>query len=63
MRARGEHGSVVGLLCDPGERYLEKYYADAWLVSQGIDVAPYVERIERFLSGGSLGPVSPPQGV
>ncbi|MFI0718957.1 PLP-dependent cysteine synthase family protein [Streptomyces sp. NPDC021224] len=63
MRARGEHGSVVGLLCDPGERYLEKYYADAWLASQGIDIAPYVERIEHFLSGGSLDPVHPPTGA
>ncbi|WP_031514271.1 PLP-dependent cysteine synthase family protein [Streptomyces sp. NRRL F-5123] len=63
MRARNEHGSVVGLLCDPGERYLEKYYADAWLASQGIDIAPYVERIEHFLTGGSLGRVRPAGGV
>ncbi|MGW5350036.1 PLP-dependent cysteine synthase family protein [Streptomyces sp. NPDC004031] len=63
MRARGEQGSVVGLLCDPGERYLEKYYADTWLASQGIDIAPYVERIEHFLSGGSLDPVHPPTGA
>ena len=57
---RGESGSVVGLLCDPGERYLEKYYADGWLTAQGIDIAPYVERIERFLVTGSLEPVNPP---
>lgn len=56
MRSRGEQGSVVGLLCDPGERYLEKYYADAWLAAQGIDIAPYVERVERFLVTGELGP-------
>ncbi|WUH93125.1 PLP-dependent cysteine synthase family protein [Streptomyces sp. NBC_00433] len=54
MRARGESGSVVGLLCDPGERYLEKYYADDWLAAQGIDTAPYMRRIERFLITGSL---------
>jgi cysteine synthase A len=54
MRARGEHGSVVGLLCDPGERYLEKYYADGWLAAQGIRIGPYVERIERFMTTGSL---------
>jgi cysteine synthase A len=56
MRTRGEYGSVVGLLCDPGERYLEKYYADGWLAAQGIDIAPYVARIERFLISGSLEP-------
>jgi cysteine synthase A len=54
MRERGERGSVVGLLCDPGERYVEKYYADAWLARQGIDIGPYLERIERFLSTGTL---------
>ncbi|MFI0895924.1 PLP-dependent cysteine synthase family protein [Streptomyces sp. NPDC020983] len=63
MRARGEHGSVVGLLCDPGERYLEKYYADTWLASQGIDIAPYVARIEHFLTSGSLEPVRPPGDI
>ena len=55
MRARGEQGSVVGLLCDPGERYLEKYYSDGWLAEQGIRIGPYVERVERFLITGDLG--------
>ena len=54
MRERGERGSVVGLLCDPGERYVEKYYADAWLAGQGIDIGQYMERLERFLSTGTL---------
>ncbi|MGH4029972.1 PLP-dependent cysteine synthase family protein [Actinomycetota bacterium Odt1-20B] len=54
MRARGEEGSVVTLLCDPGERYLDKYYADAWLAEQGIDISPYQERMERFLLTGEL---------
>lgn len=57
MLADGRTGSVVGLLCDPGERYVEKYYADAWLVGQGIDIAPYVERVENFLVSGSLKPL------
>ncbi|WP_327290718.1 PLP-dependent cysteine synthase family protein [Streptomyces sp. NBC_01198] len=60
MRTRGEHGSVVGLLCDPGERYLEKYYADGWLAAQGIDIAPYVERLEGFLVTGLLEPAGSP---
>ncbi|SHL95716.1 cysteine synthase A [Actinacidiphila paucisporea] len=60
MRARHEHGSVVGLLCDPGERYLEKYYADDWLAAQSIDIGPYVQRIEHFLISGSLEPVNAP---
>jgi cysteine synthase A len=59
MRERGEQGSVVGLLCDPGERYVEKYYSDAWLAGQGIDIGPYAKRLEGFLRTGRLGgPVS-----
>jgi cysteine synthase A len=54
MRDRGERGSVVGLLCDPGERYVEKYYSDRWLAAQGLDIAPYLERLEAFLATGSL---------
>jgi cysteine synthase A len=54
MRERGERGSVVGLLCDPGERYLEKYYAEGWLAAQGLDISPYLERVERFLDTGTL---------
>ncbi|WP_327352186.1 PLP-dependent cysteine synthase family protein [Streptomyces sp. NBC_01304] len=56
MRAAGEQGSVVTLLCDPGERYLDKYYSDAWLDGQGIDIAPYEERVEQFLTTGQLPP-------
>jgi cysteine synthase len=54
MRDRVERGSVVGLLCDPGERYVEKYYSDAWLSSQGIAIGPYVRRLETFLRTGVL---------
>jgi cysteine synthase A len=54
MRQRGERGSVVGLLCDPGERYVEKYYSDAWLAEQGIEIGPWVRRLEEFLKGGVL---------
>lgn len=53
MRAAGEHGSVVTLICDPGDRYLDKYYSDAWLVEQDIDIAPYEVLLERFLEGAA----------
>jgi cysteine synthase A len=54
MREAGRRGSVVGLICDPGERYVEKYYSDGWLVEQGIEIGPYVARLERFLASGFL---------
>ena len=52
MLERGRTGSVVTLLCDPGDRYLDKYYSDSWLAGQGLDIAPYAATIERFLATG-----------
>ncbi|WP_051965868.1 PLP-dependent cysteine synthase family protein [Kitasatospora mediocidica] len=53
MRAAGEHGSVVTLICDPGDRYLDKYYSDEWLAAQGLDIAPCRAELEAFLADGS----------
>lgn len=53
MVADGRHGSVVTLLCDPGDRYLDKYYSEAWLAEQGLDVRPYTVTLDRFLAGGT----------
>jgi len=55
MRRRGESGSVVGLLCDGGERYLDKYYSSEWLAAESLDPQPYLQRLHRFHDGGSLG--------
>ena len=52
MHAAGETGSVVTLLCDGGERYTHTYYDDSWLVSQGIDIAPYLVTLETFADTG-----------
>ncbi|NJP79609.1 PLP-dependent cysteine synthase family protein, partial [Streptomyces sp. AA8] len=38
MAGDGSKGSVVTLLCDPGERYLDTYYSDTWLAGQGLDI-------------------------
>jgi cysteine synthase len=52
MVADGETGSVVSLLCDPGDRYLDTYHSDAWLAGQGLDIGPYTEVIDGFLATG-----------
>ncbi|MGW6144218.1 PLP-dependent cysteine synthase family protein [Streptomyces sp. NPDC055140] len=52
MVAEGRTGSVVTLLCDPGDRYLDKYYSDQWLAHQGLDIAPYTRAIETLLATG-----------
>ena len=52
MIAGGERGSVVTLLCDGGERYVDTYYSDAWVAAQGLDLAPYQAAVESFLASG-----------
>ena len=52
MVADGRQGSVVTLLCDSGDRYLDKYYADAWLAAEGLDITPYQRTLDAFLAGG-----------
>jgi cysteine synthase len=53
MLARERTGSVVTLLCDPGDRYLDKYYSDDWLAREGLDITPYAATIDTFLTTGS----------
>jgi cysteine synthase A len=50
MAAAGRAGSVVAMICDPGDRYLDKYYSDAWLAEQGLGIEPYVQALERLLT-------------
>lgn len=52
MKAENQKGSVVTLLCDPGERYLHSYYSDDWLVARGLDITPYTAQMERFYESG-----------
>ena len=54
MRAAGEAGSVVTLLCDGGDRYTTTYYSDEWVADQGIDLAPYTAALAAYDETGSL---------
>jgi cysteine synthase A len=54
MRSQGRQGSVVALLCDPGDRYLARYYSTDWLAGQGLDISPYLDRLRVFASTGEL---------
>ncbi len=53
MLSRNRTGSIVTLLCDPGDRYLDKYYSDDWLAAEGLDIAPYTAAIDTFLATGA----------
>ncbi len=52
MRARGERGSIVTLLCDRGERYRETLFDADWLALRGIDPAPWLQALRVTLDSG-----------
>lgn len=53
MARAGRRGSVVTLICDPGERYAGTYFDRGWLESNGIDIGPWVGRLEAFFASGA----------
>lgn len=54
MKKQGLSGSVVTLICDPGERYLDTYYSDTWCNQQDFDLAPCRERLNTFFRTGEF---------
>jgi len=48
MRRAGRSGSVVTLICDDGNRYLDTYYSDAWVAGRGIDLDSGREGLRPF---------------
>jgi len=54
MMAEGREGSVVSMLCDTGERYLNTFYNADWLQEKGFDLKPWLQCLERFCDQGRL---------
>ena len=54
MARAGEAGSIVSILCDPGERYASTLYNDAWLSAQDIAIAEDTARIAAFMATGDF---------
>ena len=54
MLRRGERGSIVTLLCDPGERYLGSLYDDRRLAACGLDLQPCAAALDVFLATGQF---------
>ncbi|HEX7369216.1 MAG TPA: PLP-dependent cysteine synthase family protein [Rhodanobacteraceae bacterium] len=52
MKAAGETGPVVTLICDGGERYAGTYYNDAWLAAEHLDIAPALARLKQLADTG-----------
>jgi cysteine synthase len=53
MHRAGHKGSVVTLICDAGDRYLDSYYDSAWLQSRGLDLTSWIERFDHVFQHGA----------
>jgi cysteine synthase A len=54
LAASGRSASVVSMICDGGERYLNTYFNDDWLAANGLDTAPWRARLDGFRDSGIL---------
>ncbi|WEM43052.1 PLP-dependent cysteine synthase family protein [Photobacterium sp. DA100] len=54
MKARGETGSIVTLLCDSGERYLDTYFNRDWVEDNIGDISGYLAQLEQLEQTGKL---------
>jgi cysteine synthase A len=56
MRAAGEDGCIVLLLCDRGERYAQTIFAAGWLAERGLDPGAEMACLQQHCAGGVLLP-------
>jgi cysteine synthase len=54
MKARGEQGSIVSILCDSGQRYHHTYFNDEWLQSCGLACTSECEQVMRWMHSAAL---------
>jgi cysteine synthase A len=52
MRAAGESGAIVTLLCDGGDRYRRSYHDAGWLATQGLGCASECDAVLRWMREG-----------
>ena len=57
MREQGQQGSIVTLLCDPGERYDQTLYCPDWLARNGLDPTLATDAMRRTLATGRWQPL------
>jgi cysteine synthase A len=50
MKRQGESGSLVSLICDGGDRYLQTYFNEEWLSHRSASLARYAEELRYVLS-------------
>jgi len=48
MEDNNKSGSIVTLICDSGERYIDTYYNDEWLIQKDITLKPYNRELSMY---------------
>ncbi|MBO2696621.1 PLP-dependent cysteine synthase family protein [Shewanella algae] len=54
MKRDNRQGSIVTLICDPGERYLDTYYNPEWIAANIGDISQYQNKLKLFETTGEL---------
>ncbi|MBO2700929.1 PLP-dependent cysteine synthase family protein [Shewanella algae] len=54
MKRDNRQGSIVTLICDPGERYLDTYYNPEWIAANIGDISQYQNKLKQFETTGEL---------
>jgi cysteine synthase A len=49
MMEAGQTGSIVSVMCDGGDRYLDTYYDPVWVQDRIGDVAPHMAELARWM--------------
>ncbi len=58
MKAAGESGSIVAILCDGGDRYATTYYDQVWLEGQGYELEGLIAMVAACVEQGQPLPES-----
>lgn len=54
MREQGRTGSIVGLLCDSGERYRQTACCPEWAAGEDLDIEPWTRALAALATTGRL---------
>lgn len=54
LEQHDQEASVVSMICDGGDRYLDTYYSDLWLKANGFNIGSYTRQLAEFHETGVM---------
>jgi len=57
LKEKQQSASIISMICDSGERYLDTYYDAKWLKDNGYNIEPYLDQLEEFYQTGMMKPL------